>query len=183
MPQFGMPTLIENKTLEDNISLCRSLGLRFIELNMNFPEYQTDRLEPADSLLSAAEQAGVTLRLESEEVTAWTVPHILEDILYNLCDNAVAYNRPGGRVTVTVVQGFDAPRIEVSDTGIGIPESARERIFERFYRLDESHSGRGTGLGLSIVKHGAARLGIQISLESQVGVGSTFTLTFPEEMK
>jgi len=131
----------------------------------------------------AAEQAGITLRLEAEEVTAWTVPHILDDILYNLCDNAVTYNRPGGRVTVTVVQGFDAPRIEVSDTGIGIPESARERVFERFYRLDESHSGQGTGLGLSIVKHGAASLGIQISLDSQVGVGSTFTLTFPKEPK
>lgn len=131
---------------------------------------------------TAAEQQEVTLRLEAEEVTAWTVPRILDDVLYNLCDNAVSYNRPGGRVTVTVVQGFDAPRIEVADTGIGIPESARERVFERFYRVDESHSGRGTGLGLSIVKHGAASLGIQIGLESEVGVGSTFTLTFPRKL-
>lgn len=128
---------------------------------------------------TAAEQAEVLLRLEAEEVSAWTVPHILDDILYNLCDNAVAYNRPGGRVTVTVVQGFDAPRIEVTDTGIGIPEHARQRVFERFYRLDESHSGRGTGLGLSIVKHGAACVGIQVGLDSTPGVGTTFTLTFP----
>ena len=67
MLQFGMPTLIENKTLEDNISLCRSLGLKFIELNMNFPEYQTDRLEPADSLLSAAEQAGIYYTIHLDE--------------------------------------------------------------------------------------------------------------------
>lgn len=151
--------------------------------------FSTQQWEKTDLRLAArkalervettAEQAGITLRLEAEEVTAWTVPPVLDDILYNLCDNAVTYNRPGGRVTVTVVQGFDAPRVEVADTGIGIPEAARERVFERFYRLDESHSGRGTGLGLSIVKHGAACLGIQVSLKSEVNVGSTFILTFP----
>ena len=68
----------------------------------------------------------------------------------------------------------------VADTGIGIPPEARERVFERFYRLDKSHSGTGTGLGLSIVKHGAAYLGAKLSLESQVGVGSTFTVDFPK---
>ena len=108
------------------------------------------------------------------------MPQILEEILYNLCDNAVAYNRTGGSVTVTVEETDRGARVAVADTGIGIPPEARERVFERFYRLDKSHSGTGTGLGLSIVKHGAAYLGAKLSLESQVGVGSTFTVEFPK---
>ena len=128
----------------------------------------------------AAETKQVTLRLEGGKALARGVPQILEEILYNLCDNAVAYNRPGGSVTVTVEESEQGARVAVADTGVGIPPEARERVFERFYRLDKSHSGTGTGLGLSIVKHGAAYLGAKLSLESQVGVGSTFTVEFPK---
>lgn len=128
----------------------------------------------------AAETKQVTLRLEGGKAFARGVPQILEEILYNLCDNAVAYNRPGGSVTVTVEESEQGARVAVADTGVGIPPEARERVFERFYRLDKSHSGTGTGLGLSIVKHGAAYLGAKLSLESQVGVGSTFTVEFPK---
>ena len=128
----------------------------------------------------AAETKQVTLRLEGGKALARGVPQILEEILYNLCDNAVAYNRPGGSVTVTVEESEQGARMAVADTGVGIPPEARERVFERFYRLDKSHSGTGTGLGLSIVKHGAAYLGAKLSLESQVGVGSTFTVEFPK---
>ena len=131
-------------------------------------------------LRQAAETKQVTLHLEGGKALARGVPQILEEILYNLCDNAVAYNRTGGSVTVTVEETDRGARVAVADTGIGIPPEARERVFERFYRLDKSHSGTGTGLGLSIVKHGAAYLGAKLSLESQVGVGSTFTVEFPE---
>ena len=131
-------------------------------------------------LRQAAETKQVTLHLEGGKALTRGVPQILEEILYNLCDNAVAYNRTGGSVTVTVEETDRGARVAVADTGIGIPPEARERVFERFYRLDKSHSGTGTGLGLSIVKHGAAYLGAKLSLESQVGVGSTFTVEFPK---
>ena len=131
-------------------------------------------------LRQAAEGRQVTLELRGGKALARGVPQILEEILYNLCDNAVAYNRPGGSVTVTVEETAQGARVAVADTGVGIPPEARERVFERFYRLDKSRSSGGTGLGLSIVKHGAAYLGAKLSLESQVGVGSTFTVEFPE---
>ena len=108
------------------------------------------------------------------------MPQIVEEVLYNLCDNAVAYNRSGGSVLVTVAEAPEGARVTVRDTGIGIPRDARERVFERFYRVDKSHPCGGTGLGLSIVKHGAAYLGARVELDSEPGKGSTFTLTFPK---
>ena len=104
---------------------------------------------------------------------------IAEELLYNLCDNAISYNRPGGTVTLRLDSTEEGSRVRVSDTGIGIPPEMQDRVFERFYRVDKSHSGGGTGLGLSIVKHGAAYLGARVTLESQEGKGSVFTLTFP----
>ena len=128
----------------------------------------------------AAERGQVSLTLQGGPAQVQGVPQIVEEILYNLCDNAVAYNQEDGSVTVTVEALSSGARVTVADTGIGIPREARNRIFERFYRVDKSHtSGGGTGLGLSIVKHGAAYLGAQVTLESQVGKGSTFTVTFP----
>ena len=108
------------------------------------------------------------------------MPQIVEELIYNLCDNAIAYNRPGGSVTVTVADTPEGGRVTVRDTGIGIPPEAQTRVFERFYRVDKSHSSGGTGLGLSIVKHGAAYLGARVELESEPGKGSTFTLVFPK---
>lgn len=132
-----------------------------------------------DRLAEAAEQKQVTLSLTGGGAVVRSVPRIVEEILYNLCDNAVVYNRPGGSVTVTVDDAPGGARVRVADTGVGIPREAQERVFERFYRVDKSHSGGGTGLGLSIVKHGAAYLGARVSLESREGIGSTFTVTFP----
>lgn len=127
-----------------------------------------------------AERKELTLALRGGPATARGVPQILEEIVYNLCDNAVAYNRPGGSVTVTVEDTAAGARVTVADTGIGIPREAQSRVFERFYRVDKSRSGGGTGLGLSIVKHGAAYLGATVRLESKPGKGSTFTVTFPK---
>ena len=132
-----------------------------------------------EQLASAAGEKGVTMELKGEKALARGVPQIVEEILYNLCDNAVAYNRPGGHVTVSVEDTPAGSRVAVEDTGIGIPQEIQGRVFERFYRADKSHSAGGTGLGLSIVKHGAAYLGASVELKSQPGKGSTFLLTFP----
>ena len=135
-----------------------------------------------DRLHHAADKAGVTLTLEGEPAALSTVRPILEEVLFNLCDNALKYNRPGGRVTVHTGRQDDRVVLAISDTGIGIPPAHQQRIFERFYRVDKSHSKEigGTGLGLSIVKHGAAYLGAAVTVESEPGNGSTFTLTWPE---
>ena len=133
-----------------------------------------------DQLADAAEKKQVALALEGGPALVRGVPQIVEEIVYNLCDNAVAYNRPGGNVTVTVSGTAEGTRLTVRDTGVGIPREAQSRVFERFYRVDKSRSGGGTGLGLSIVKHGAAYLGVGVALESEPGKGSAFTVTFPK---
>ena len=130
-------------------------------------------------LAPAAEKQRVTMTVEGSVGPVRGVPQIIEEIIYNLCDNAIAYNKPGGSVRVTLTSTPEGERVTVADTGIGIPPELRERVFERFYRVDKSHSGGGTGLGLSIVKHGAAYLGACIELDSELGKGSTFMLTFP----
>jgi two-component system phosphate regulon sensor histidine kinase PhoR len=137
-------------------------------------QHVLDRLRPE------AEPRGIALSASGESLTVRAAPQILEEIVYNLCDNAVKYNRDGGSVSVSVEHSAEGPCLSVSDTGIGIPQEIQNRIFERFYRADKSHSSSGTGLGLSIVKHGAAYLGAHVELKSEVGTGSTFTLTFPE---
>ena len=134
-----------------------------------------------DQLATTAGRKHVTLRLLGGPVWVRGVPQILEEIVYNLCDNAVAYNKEGGSVAVRVESTAGEAVLTVADTGIGIPPEARERVFERFYRVDKSHSGGGTGLGLSIVKHGMAYLGGKIELASEEGKGSTFTLRFKEK--
>lgn len=136
--------------------------------------------EILERLRPSADKRGIQLQLEGVHAVLSSVPVILDEILYNLCDNAVKYNRPGGSVTVTVEQDREKIALCVADTGIGIPAADLERVFERFYRVDKSHSKEigGTGLGLSIVKHGAAYLGAEIQCDSTVGEGSVFTLTW-----
>lgn len=133
------------------------------------------RLEPA------ARKQDVALKVTGRSVKVHGVASVLEEMLYNLCDNAIKYNKPGGRVTVTVdYLGQDA-QVQVEDTGIGIPQEDQSRVFERFYRVDKSHSKEigGTGLGLSIVKHGAALHDGQVRLESTPGKGTKVTMVMP----
>lgn len=131
-----------------------------------------------------AEDKGIKLYLYGPHVTTRTVKTILEEILLNLCDNGIKYNKTGGSLTVTIAKEGNRPQIIVEDTGIGIPNEDQQRIFERFYRVDKSHSKAigGTGLGLSIVKHGSMFLGAEVKVESNLGEGSRFILTFPEEV-
>ena len=133
-------------------------------------------------LESAADAADVTLLLEGEETVIQAVPAILDEMVYNLCENAVKYNRPGGSVTVTVRSDAAHVTLEVADTGIGIAPEHHSRVFERFYRVDKSHSKEigGTGLGLSIVKHGAAFHHAQVELESALDKGTTVRIIFPK---
>lgn len=130
-----------------------------------------------------AEKKGISLYLEGEHAVLSTVEPILDEVLANLCDNAVKYNRIDGNVTVTVLNGKHAVSISVADTGLGISQGEKTRIFERFYRVDKSHSKEvgGTGLGLSIVKHGAAFLGAKLELESTLEKGSTFRLIWEKD--
>lgn len=134
------------------------------------------------SLSAAAELGGICLRVEGGPTVISAVPQLVSGILFNLTDNAVKYNRPGGSVVLRVEDGETEAVLTVADTGIGIPEEHRERIFERFYRVDKSHSKEvgGTGLGLSIVKHAALILGAQIALDSTLGGGTTITVRFPK---
>ena len=130
-----------------------------------------------DRLTPAAGKADISLQLRGGPVTVMGAPHIVDELIYNLVDNAIKYNRPGGTVTVTVSLLNQKARLSVADTGIGIPAADQQRVFERFYRVDKSHSKEvgGTGLGLSIVKHAAAFLGAELTLQSTEGVGTTIT--------
>ncbi len=132
------------------------------------------------TLEQAAEQRQIALHLAGKHLYVEAVDQIVEEIIYNLCDNGIKYNRAGGSVTVTVCEEDGRPAVKVSDTGIGIPQEDLDRVFERFYRVNKSHSKEigGTGLGLSIVKHGAAYHGADIKVESRLGEGTHITIIF-----
>ena len=136
--------------------------------------------EVLESLRPVAERQHVTLHLTGESAPMEGVWQILNEMVYNLCDNAIKYNRKGGSVTVCTAQTDTEVRLTVSDTGIGIPYAHQKRVFERFYRVDKSHSKEigGTGLGLSIVKHGAAYHHGRVELMSEPDVGTTVRLLF-----
>jgi len=133
-------------------------------------------------LQEAAAAKGVTLSLTGTRAVVSGSEKILSDMIYNLCDNAIKYNRDGGWVKVTVRESGGRVRLTVTDTGIGIPKEHHERIFERFYRVDKSHSREigGTGLGLSIVKHGAIFHGAEVNLRSHPGTGTVVAIEFPD---
>lgn len=137
----------------------------------------------AQVLQPAAERLGVQIQVKGEPQTVIGARQIAEEMLYNLCDNAVKYNHPGGRVTLQVEPKQQTVEVSVTDTGIGIPKEHQERVFERFYRVDKNRSKEigGTGLGLSIVKHGAIYHGAALSLRSEPGVGTTITVAFPRK--
>ena len=153
---------------------------------------RVEEIEPVDlydlsdeilaNLRPVAERQHVTMTLEGDHAKVQGVWQILNEMVYNLCDNAIKYNRPNGTVRVKVEQKRSEARITVSDTGIGIPYADQNRVFERFYRVDKSHSKEvgGTGLGLSIVKHGAQFHNARVELQSEPGSGTAITIVFPE---
>lgn len=129
-----------------------------------------------------AEKKSVSLSVEGHAPPVWGTPAVLEELIHNLCDNAVKYNRVSGSVRLSLSEGKEGGCIlQVTDTGIGIPAEHQHRVFERFYRVDPSHSKEtgGTGLGLSIVKHAAQYHHASLTLESEEGRGTTVTVVFP----
>lgn len=137
--------------------------------------------EAAENLHDAAAARNVTVSVQGEPTVIPGVRRLLYEIVYNLCDNAIKYNRDGGRVDVTVAADAGGSSITVADTGIGIALEHQGRVFERFYRVDKSHSkaSGGTGLGLSIVKHAVQYHHGRIELESTPGTGTTIRVVFP----
>lgn len=159
--------LDENKTLDefedvDLLKLAQSVTLR---------------------LKHKAQTKGVTLNVSGSSACVCGVQSILSEVLYNLVDNSIKYNKDNGKVDIKVQDGSEEVTVSVSDTGIGIGAADRERVFERFYRADKSHSKEigGTGLGLSIVKHGVLFHKGRVELESEPGVGTTITFVLPKK--
>ncbi len=137
----------------------------------------------ADSLETSAALMNIDLSVEGESAPIHGVPQLLYSIIYNLCDNAIKYNQYGGKVSVIIDVSQYEIKLQVKDTGIGIPKSNLDRIFERFYRVDKSRSKEvgGTGLGLSIVKHAVLIHNGTIKVESELGKGTVFTITLPKK--
>lgn len=181
------------KNIRDEAGRLITLIQDIIKLSQLDENTFTDRAEKTDllavaeiaaeRLAPAAEKKHVTISVTGEKAEYTGIASVLEEVVYNLIDNAVKYNKQGGRADVDVRSNADNVVITVSDTGIGIPADSTDRIFERFYRVDKSHSRTigGTGLGLSIVKHGVLLHGGKISVKSTEGCGTTFTLTLPKK--
>lgn len=152
----------------------------------DLPRENVDLYELANSqvalLAPVAVDKGIALRLSGESITVSGVRRLLQEIIYNLCENAIKYNKDGGSVDVSIESDSGEAVIRVSDTGIGIPPEHQARVFERFYRVDKSHSKEtgGTGLGLSIVKHAVQYMNGHLLLESKVGEGTTVTVRLPK---
>lgn len=127
-----------------------------------------------------AEKQGIRLTLQGESAMVMANKGLMDEVFYNLCSNAIRYNKPGGSVTVTVGTKDERPFLSVADTGIGIPKECQERVFERFYRVDKSRSKStgGTGLGLAIVKHIVAQHNAALCLDSELGKGTTIEIVF-----
>ncbi len=170
--------------VEDTLRLSR-LDEGAQDLQWSWVDMKASAEAVLRQLHTAAELAGVKLELAGEETVIYAIPQLVSSILFNLVDNAIKYNRPEGRVTVVLHSEEAGTTLTVRDTGIGIPIEHRERIFERFYRVDKSHSKSvgGTGLGLSLVKHAALILNAKVELESEVGKGTEVTVYFPAKME
>ncbi|MDD3429617.1 MAG: ATP-binding protein [Oscillospiraceae bacterium] len=169
------------KLVEDIIELSR-LDEAKVTLTKECVHLQKIAQQVAQRLQPTAEKRQVTLQVQAATAqdTVFAVPQLIEEMIYNLCDNAIKYNRPGGSVTIAVGPGPQGVMLTVSDTGIGIELKHQSRVFERFYRVDKSHSKAtgGTGLGLSIVKHIAEYHGARIGITSRLGKGTTISVDF-----
>lgn len=189
IPQFAGKIFSESQRLIDLVGDI----IKISQLDEDMLPYEKEdvdlyalSLEITERLQQRANKNNISLSVsafpDNEPMTVKTVRQIADEVIYNLCDNAIKYNRPNGNVEVIIEREKSQTVLRVKDTGIGIPALDQRRVFERFYRVDKSHSKQigGTGLGLSIVKHGAAYLGVKIGLESAVGQGSVFSLTWDE---
>ena len=167
-------------TLIDDIIKLSKLDEDSVELEKEEVDLYELANEIVGRLSLLAVKKNVQIDLQGEAVNYVGVRQVLDEMIYNLCENAIKYNVDGGKVSVWVGNTSEGIKVIVEDTGIGIPKDQQERIFERFYRVDKSHSREtgGTGLGLSIVKHGAIRHEAQIRVESEEGKGTRMEVLF-----
>lgn len=167
-------------TLVEDIIKLSKLDEESVELEKQEVDLYDLTREIVSRLSPQASQKNIRTELTGEPVKYVGIRQILDEMVYNVCENAIKYNNDGGRVTVWVGNTLEGPKISVADTGIGIPKEHHERIFERFYRVDKSHSKErgGTGLGLSIVKHGALLHGAKVSVDSSPGRGTKIEMQF-----
>ena len=168
--------------VEDIIKLSK-LDEESVELEKQEVDLYEMTREIVSRLAPQAQQRNIRMEVTGEPVTYFGIRQILDEMIYNVCENAVKYNNENGRVSVWVGNTLEGPKVTVTDTGIGIPEEHHERIFERFYRVDKSHSKErgGTGLGLSIVKHGALLHGAKVTVDSTPGRGTRIEMQFPRK--
>ena len=168
-------------TLVDDILNLSRLDEADVQLEREDFDLSSLARDVVGRLKASAKKNGVVITVIGDKAEINGVKSIVDEMVFNLVDNAVKYNKQNGRVTVTVDSSSDGTALTVTDTGIGIPQADVDRVFERFYRVDKSHSKEigGTGLGLSIVKHGAAFHNAKVSLQSTEGEGTTVRLVFP----
>ena len=179
------------KDIKDESGRMISLIDDIIKLSKLDEDYVTEEISDVDlfqvsksvidRLKDIAEDKNISIYLEGERAEIKGIPTLCDEIIYNLCENAVKYNKENGSVTVSVKNTKEGVELSVEDTGVGIPFEYRERIFERFFRVDKSHCQKvnGTGLGLSIVKHAVLHLGGSIDVESVEGAGTKMIIKFP----
>ena len=167
-------------TLVEDIIKLSKLDEESVELEKEDVELYGLCREIVSRLSPQANARRVQVSVQGEQVVYRGIRQILDEMIYNICENAIKYNNEGGRVVVWCGKTLNGAKISVTDNGIGIPEEHLDRIFERFYRVDKSHSKErgGTGLGLSIVKHGAILHGANVQVESKVGEGTRIDILF-----
>ena len=172
-------------TLVEDIIKLSKLDEGEIEVEKEDVDLYEMTREIVSRLAPQAQARKVRVEVTGESVIYHGIRQVLDEMIYNICENAIKYNKEGGSLSVWVGSTLKGKKVIVTDTGIGIPKDQQERIFERFYRVDKSHSRAigGTGLGLSIVKHGAAYHNAQVQVSSKPGEGSTFTVIFPETLQ
>ena len=183
MQEFSGDIYRESRRLIDLVDDIIQLS-RLDEGTANFSKSPVDLYtlsgQVIESLRPVAQKQDITLTLSGQHAVIKGVEQLLQEMVYNLCDNAIKYNISGGSVTVSVWQNGQTVTLSVVDTGIGIPYADQSRVFERFYRVDKSHSKEvgGTGLGLSIVKHAAQYHGAKLELKSDPGRGTAIAVNF-----
>lgn len=172
-------------TLVEDIIKLSKLDEESVELEKEEVDLYELTREIVSRLSPQVSQKHIRMEVTGESVECYGIRQILDEMVYNVCENAIKYNNEGGRVSVWVGNTLEGSKVSVSDTGIGIPKEHQERIFERFYRVDKSHSKErgGTGLGLSIVKHGALLHGAKVSVDSVPGKGTRIEMLFPKDKK
>jgi len=170
-------------TLIEDIIKISKLDDESVELEKEDVDLFELTREIVSRLSLTAAQRNIHMELTGESVKIHGIRQILDEMIYNITENAVKYNKENGNVTIWVGNTLEGPKVRVSDTGIGIPKEHQDRIFERFYRVDKSHSKErgGTGLGLSIVKHGAILHGAKVQVDSEYGKGTRMEIIFPEK--